>query len=114
MSRKPKPKIVAKAVLAHPGCPCSDGVHRDVWKAVVEIGCRQGARKTLRPTFFSKAAALAHAGTARDTMVAAGGFPETMRERQRRENAAERAVESDWLGTRRWNDENPIGEPWNI
>lgn len=81
-------RILARAKLVHRMAMCSDGQRRDFWKGVLLIA-RQGPFY-LFSTFYTEEKALAYAERAREKHIVAGRMPETMRQRQRREDEEEK------------------------
>lgn len=103
-------EIRAYAIQTRRLALCDDGERRDIWKAILRRPSRGDMQ--LRPTFFTKPAALDHAVKARDAMLATGKIPETILERQRRENALiERGDAVEFKGRKRIRP-SPNGFGW--
>lgn len=77
-------RIEAKAIRTELLAMCGDGLRRDSWKGVLLVA-RQ-AKIVLRRVFHIEAEALAYAERQRQRHIAADRMPETMIERQRRED----------------------------
>ena len=90
-------RIIARAKLVHRMAMCTDGQRRDFWKGVLLIA-RQGPFY-LFSTFYTEHEALAYAERAREKHIVTGRMPETMKQRQKREDEEEKHEQENNLDT---------------
>lgn len=84
-------RIKAKAILRQRDGPCSDGTRRSIWQGAIQWTGARAKTQCLRRVFYSEADALKHANEEREKWIKLNRMPETMCERQQREDREEAA-----------------------
>lgn len=85
----------------------TDGERQDVWHGALKFRGRGGPLKRFRKPFATEADAMAHAEWHRQRCIKADRMPETMEERQYREDDEEEAAEAGWAGKKARRHERP-------
>ena len=86
-------RILARAVRTQTLAMCTDGKRRDLWKGILLIAKQQPFY--LFPTFYTEEEAMSYARRERGKHIVAGRMPETILQRQRREDEEERQREAE-------------------